>query len=38
MAQSRRARGGTQFGLPAQTFQEGITPNFYHAGSFLAPT
>ena len=32
-AQSHLARGGTQFGLPAQTFQQGITRNLHHAGS-----
>ena len=43
MAQSHPARGRTQCGLPAQTFQQGITQqgitrNDHHAGSFLVPT
>ena len=36
-AQSHLAWSGTQFGLAAQTFQQGITWSFHHAKSFLVP-
>jgi hypothetical protein len=32
-AQSHRARGGAQCGLPGQLFQQGIARNFHRAGS-----